>query len=311
MQHYTMRSFLTLLFMLIFCGRTGLWLHELLGHGLVALSLGGDVTGVHLFLFGGGWVTYQLTDAPYLAHLLVLTGGVICEIICGVVFILLSFRCSPRIRVYLHLLALILLIHAPAYLCQGVYYGTGDGRIFYQLLQPWHFACAWGGAFITIALTFALSRYFSGTFLSLFANSHLLALRRVIPAAFLAIVFHGLLTFAEVKCFPSGTYTALFTPEYTYEVEKEVQEHITHSPKELTPEEIQSFRNTLLEGYSPFPLEWILLPGIFCALLAGALCSSLKFEGLIIEELLSPSLFLALASLLLLILSGWLLSILL
>src|SRR5688572_21433628 len=55
--------------------RIGLVLHELLGHGAVAMACGGTVLDVRLFWFAGGWIRYDLPEPRSLTTMLVISLG--------------------------------------------------------------------------------------------------------------------------------------------------------------------------------------------------------------------------------------------
>src|SRR4051794_38248259 len=56
--------------------RMGLIGHELLGHGGMALALGGHVDQVQLFWFAGGWIRYHLSAPSQGATLAIAMAGI-------------------------------------------------------------------------------------------------------------------------------------------------------------------------------------------------------------------------------------------
>src|SRR5687767_7376990 len=67
--------------------RLGLLVHELLGHGGVAVAAGGEVIEVRLFWFAGGWIRYTL-PAHSPAWLAVWMGGIAIELVIGIALVL-------------------------------------------------------------------------------------------------------------------------------------------------------------------------------------------------------------------------------
>src|SRR5579884_945516 len=62
--------------------RLGLVLHELGGHGGMALALGGSITEVKLFWFAGGWIRYRV-DTGATGLLAIACGGMAIETVLG------------------------------------------------------------------------------------------------------------------------------------------------------------------------------------------------------------------------------------
>lgn len=72
----------------------GVVTHELLGHGLTAILLGGHFKGFVIKPDGMGWATVFATrDAPDWHEVVILTGGVLATLIVGVILLGLAFVC--------------------------------------------------------------------------------------------------------------------------------------------------------------------------------------------------------------------------
>jgi hypothetical protein len=127
--------------------RLGLVVHELVGHGLVAVLFGGQVIDVTLFWFAGGWVqtSYQPTRAAVLA---VMLGGIAVELIAGsALWLALARRDGLAVRA-VRAVGATLVVHALFYLAAGSYHGFGDGMVLYRELGDARlpFAIAFGAA---------------------------------------------------------------------------------------------------------------------------------------------------------------------
>ena len=75
---------LFLLAILILATRLATFLHELMGHALMAATFGGEVNGVRVTLFGGGEAYYHLKMQSGLSvRFLVAFGGIIVNMLSG------------------------------------------------------------------------------------------------------------------------------------------------------------------------------------------------------------------------------------
>jgi hypothetical protein len=120
---------LFLLAVLILATRLATFLHEFIGHALLAAAFDGQVNGVRVSLFGGGKVFYQLpTEAGLSRHFLVAWGGIIVNMLSGLlpfVFIRRSPR-RPGWALFFLLFGMVSLLGATAYCALGFYYDQGD-----------------------------------------------------------------------------------------------------------------------------------------------------------------------------------------
>ncbi|MCW5809019.1 MAG: hypothetical protein KIT31_42090, partial [Deltaproteobacteria bacterium] len=113
--------------------RAGLLVHELLGHGAVALALGGSITNVKLFWFAGGWVRTSVEPAPFAQHATLL-GGIAVELVVGIaLWIALARRTSLAARIA-RALGATLAAHGFFYLAAGTFHGFGDGALLHREL---------------------------------------------------------------------------------------------------------------------------------------------------------------------------------
>src|SRR5205823_10383590 len=101
--------------------RFGLVAHELVGHGGAALALGGDVIGVKLFWFAGGWIRYRGITGDE-AALAVAMAGIAVELACGVALWCLLGGDTLGRRI-LRAVAAALVVHGGWYLATGAWHG--------------------------------------------------------------------------------------------------------------------------------------------------------------------------------------------
>ncbi|MBI5765190.1 MAG: M50 family metallopeptidase [Planctomycetes bacterium] len=88
-------------------------IHEIIGHGLVSLCLGGEFTGFSIMPDGMGWAMTSGGRNP----LVDLAGGVFMTSLFGTVALIASFsrRLSPLLRIHCSVLALMLLLEGVPY----------------------------------------------------------------------------------------------------------------------------------------------------------------------------------------------------
>jgi hypothetical protein len=119
---------LLLLSLLILATRLATFLHEVMGHALAALALGGHVSRISIGLFGGGRVDYQLRTESLGVSLLVAFGGIVINLSSG----LLAFSFSRRLRkqpiwaLFLVIFGMVSLLGSISYAALGFYYRQGD-----------------------------------------------------------------------------------------------------------------------------------------------------------------------------------------
>jgi hypothetical protein len=105
--------------------------HEVLGHGLTALLLGGQFSGFAVKWDTMGWALADIpVGAPVTHHILYLASGIIVTTICGVILwgLVFLFRRRPDVQLALLIAAFIFLIDGIDYILWNSYHpiGTGD-----------------------------------------------------------------------------------------------------------------------------------------------------------------------------------------
>lgn len=107
-------------------------IHEILGHGLSAIILGGNFSGFILKWDAMGWAFCVLPPAaPLSHHIFHLASGIIAEIICGAIVLGLSFQFRKRTDIQLVVLVVsfIFLINGFSYLLWNSYHPVPPGDI--------------------------------------------------------------------------------------------------------------------------------------------------------------------------------------
>jgi hypothetical protein len=114
--------------------------HEIIGHGLAAVSLGGRFDGFVLRLDGMGWAFSTLPlDATTTDTIILLTGGVTATTVTGFVFLALAsvFRKRLAIRLSLLVLSFSLLMEGISYVFWNSYHPVPPGDIG-RIITLWH-----------------------------------------------------------------------------------------------------------------------------------------------------------------------------
>ena len=240
--------------------RYGLVIHELAGHGGTAIALGGHVQGVHLFWFGGGWVTYQGNGWTTADVLAVTLGGIATEWIAAVVLALLARRRQGLGRLVLAGAATGFAIHGGMYLAVGTFYGSGDGTLLHQLLGDWR-PLVWAPA----AVVCVGAAWLGARTVAPILRAHAPATAQLMLIGLaLAIggAAHLALLLGERAVRPDATYTAIMKTEGQRAVERDVA---VARAAHATPAQLDEVERTSRERNRPFPFTPCLIAAIAAA----------------------------------------------
>lgn len=255
--------------------------HELIGHGVLAVLFGAQLTAYRLFLFGGGWVSYRWSGRPGAAEgLAVSLGGIGLELLLGGVALLVAFRVRPAsiARVALLAVATLLLLHGGFYLAAGTHHGFGDGRDVHEALGslrplvvvPVSLAVVAGGYLLAARLAREVSGWVPG---GAFARAASLA-----AAALIAAGGHAALTYGERSLVRDDTYARIMEHESVRLVARDLDRFADQArlKRGRAPgaEELAAARAALEKEHRPFPLAPLLAVGLGVACLAGLWQSS-------------------------------------
>ncbi len=246
--------------------RYGLVIHELAGHGGTAIALGGHVAGVHLFWFGGGWVTY-VGDSWSTADVLAVTlGGIAIEWIAAIVLAMIARRALGTKRLVLAGAATGFAIHGGMYLAAGTFYGAGDGTLLHQLLGAWR-PIVWApAALVCVAAAWLGVRAVAPILRAHAPGARPLALIGV--ALVMGGALHVALLVGERALRPDPTYTAIMKTEGQRAVERDVAAAKVANPRISAPE-LEQVERASRQEHKPFPFT----PCLIAAIVAAALAS--------------------------------------
>ncbi len=145
--------------------RFGTLIHEILGHGLASILMGGNLTGVSIHLFTAGSCSYQLLDPGLPQEVVVELAGIALNLVSGVICLTLleRLKLSWEITIILCVFAMVSIGSQLTYLVMGAYYGYGDPLIFEELLGSMNWL-VWVLSLILIA---PAAYFLAGSFLRL------------------------------------------------------------------------------------------------------------------------------------------------
>ena len=260
--------------LLLFCGRTGLLLHELAGHGLAALLLNCPIQACHISLFGGACVHYS--SPSHLDMLLITAAGVTSEWVLSLVCfrIFCWHRVSGNLRSVALALGLVLAIHPFFYMQDGLWYGYGDARILFPTDTSQH--TAWlsiallpGMALLSLLLfknyaTDLLHWLKSGS-----ANST--GLPGVLTAAGLAMSLHAGLTMGEARLAHAPVCASVFIQDHELKVEREMVRYRRNPSLPQDPASILAHHEKISRELAPWPMRCFSVPLTLLAMLTGTL----------------------------------------
>jgi hypothetical protein len=154
------------LFLIIFLAtRLGTFIHEFFGHGLAAIIVGGEVSGMSIDLFATGYCEYELTNSELIYRAFVGLAGMAANFVSGIAAFVMAtkWRLPWECRVMLCLFAAISVCSQLVYLVVGTYYNYGDPIVLEELLgsAKW---LVWAFALILVAPS---SYYFAQSYLRL------------------------------------------------------------------------------------------------------------------------------------------------
>jgi hypothetical protein len=277
--------------------RLGLVLHELVGHGGVALALGGRVVEVSLFWFGGGWARTWQPDATVASALAVDLGGITVELVAGALLWGMGRRLAAagtraagaisaaegagapdasRRRLLLadccRLVGALFVTHGLWYAATGTWHGFGDGARLHQLLGAARdpVAVALGGGVCAVAAV--ATRRLCHAFAPALAGSTPTRLRAVMAAAGLAAGLHAALTFGELAIRRDDTYRQTMRTAEQRETEARVAQwraELARRGRVPADAEANSKARELAPP-PPFPFARVLAATALLAVLAGA-----------------------------------------
>jgi len=278
--------------------RLGLIGHELVGHGGMALVLGGHIDQVQLFWFAGGWIRYHLTAPSQGATLAIAMAGIGLEFVVGCV-LWFAARGESLGRRLTRGTGAALVLHAGWYLATGAFHGFGDGLVLYRMLGDWRAPVAIAAALVTCAAGFAGAREVLGALAGTLRGSAKARIAGTIVAAVLAAGAHAALTAGELWLRRDPTYAAVMQPERERVIARELAQWQAQQAEQGTPvtaEQKRVEQTRLASTHKTFPFIWLLAIATGIAILAGAWCAKPATETRIGSRLLAITASIAFAS---------------
>lgn len=245
--------------------RLGLVLHELGGHGGVALALGGSITDVKLFWFAGGWIKYRVDtgDAGWLA---IAMGGMASEVVvgCAIVAIVRARTLGARL---VRGAGGALVVHALWYFATGAWHGQGDGQLLYADLGDARWPVAIAAGALACAVAFAGARYVAGAICATVATRW-----HVAVALVGALAVNVALDVGELAIRRDRVYQQTMQREDERVVQRELaawerEELARRAAIDAAEREAEAAR--LAEQNRQFPFRWLLGGALAAAFVAG------------------------------------------
>ena len=255
--------------------RVMLLLHEFVGHGAVAMLLGGEVTGWHLFLFAGGRVSSRTEGIGLDGRILVSLGGIALELVLGAIAIALARRLRARtvVAFCLWCAGSVVVAHAALYLARGVHYGFGDGALLAQRLDTLRWAIVFPASALAVATALVSARHLAVSPASIFAGSRRAVAGTTLVVFVCAGLVHGALAWAEVRYFPDSTWGAIMENASARNARAELADRIAHARRlgESIPslEEQHRMLEALERARRPWPLDPVLFTALAAAIVVG------------------------------------------
>lgn len=260
--------------------RLSLILHEFVGHGLVAVLQGGVVTDFQLYLFGGGWIRYQLPQITALQEQLISLGGIALELLVGAVLLLLSRRLRRPGLLWFGLVSFGFcnVIHGLIYLVDGTHYGFGDGHGLHVLLAQRRWLVVLPGSILLVLASGYFAQQLTGTVSIWSRLDPSRAVVALLIGVTLALSAHGALMLAERalrRDQDARRYARMMAVHkgvrwrIEAELRKRAQLARARTGQPPRPHEIRRWRTELAARHPVFPLRVVLLVSVLLAAAGG------------------------------------------
>jgi hypothetical protein len=261
------------LFLTIFLtSRLGTLIHEILGHALATVILGGHVTGVAINLFTTGSCSYELPVPGLAQRAVVDLAGIAVNLVTGVMALVLlkNIRLQLEMRIILSVFAAVSIASQLTYLVMGTYYGHGDPIIFEEVFGPMNWI-VWVVFLILLApATYLLLNAYLGLQEEMFPRDSLRDRGGVLFSTLIvASLIYGACFYAEDRATGFAGGMAASERMITQVAEKAVEGQL------LTQDERERQIEAIKKELRPFP---IIVPISFVCFLS-ALMAFVKTKG--------------------------------
>ena len=254
--------------------RAGLLVHEVVGHGVVAHLLGGEVTGWSLHALGGGWVGFKGAAAwSEGARYAVQLGGIVVELAAAGALAGVARRARGVAGLGVAAAAWALAIHAGWYLAAGTYHGFGDGARLHHALGAARLAVV-----VPAALAIVAGAFVAGRAVGVRLRRHAPAAtpRRQLALTLAAVALgagaHGALTGAERALREDRAYRAVMRTAGERAVERELAVRAAaaeRAGRAIDARELAAARRALERRHRQLPVGAGLAVAVVVAALAG------------------------------------------
>ncbi len=258
------------LYLIIFLTtRVATAIHEVLGHGLASVLMGGVLTGVSINLFTTGSASYELVGSGLLPRVFTELAGIAVNLVTGVgcLIVLAKMRLKWEVRIVLCVFAMASIGSQLIYLVMGTYYGQGDPLVFGELFGTLKWL-VWLLFLILMApATYILTDSFLRLQEEMFPSKSLEARGRILFSTLIAAsVIYGVCFYAEDRS--TGFLGGMTASErsITEKARKAVEGQPLTEKERI--EQIEAIKNQL----RPFPI----IAPVFLVVLVSGLVALLK-----------------------------------
>lgn len=217
-------------------------MHELVGHGLVAIALGGRITSVKLFYFAGGYV--DPTWSGHTDELLITLGGAVSVTLAAVP--ILAFTRDRLV----HACGAAAIAQSCWYISAGTWMGFGDGTILFTDLHD--APAARYGLCVVLGIAAIAAAYLGGHHCAGTIVAAAPSRRHAIAACVIAFAVNAVPGIAEPHLRTDETYEVAMQTEH----DRLTEAHVPDAPER------------------PIPFNLILAGCIYAAGIAGMLRSA-------------------------------------
>ena len=266
---------------LILSSRLATFLHEVLGHALVAVLSGGSVSAITVSLFGGGYTTAGTGSHHVFVRFLFALSGIILNLITGFIAIHLGKSTAGRnflASLFLSVFAMVSLAGALAYLVLGLYYDFGDPTAWIINGYGWFYIMWVPFLLVSPFVSYMAAQLYISLQQRVFSSETFFKrLKITLVTLGISFVAYGILFFTT-----SQSLVSLNASDYAYkraetrvlEIKKtELSERLLKENPELTDEQLRSILEKIPVVVEPdeVPVKFPMLPVLAGLLITGGL----------------------------------------
>lgn len=266
--------------------RATLVLHEVVGHGLTATAFGARITGLYMFVFAGGRVSYAFPDDGDRGRLATSLGGIALELVLGLGALFAARRARPGTAARFSLVTFFAIdaAHAALYLARGAHYGYGDGALLASRVGVGaRTAIVIGASAIAVTVAAVAGARLGAIAAGWIVGSPRGAVLALFGAFIVALAVQAGLALAELRLFPDPAYASIMEDRATAAAKREVARRLAEARRrgeDLPTEEARRrMIAELARARRPWPLDPPLGIAFVSALAIGARRGARRPEG--------------------------------